>query len=294
MPSDMPKVSDPTVSTATYQEHFATLPSEDGGGPDSPPSPFAAVRRHPFLFALVVLLCTAAGVAVSVAREPVYTSSARLSVGELNPSVQSAPGISEANQQLASSYSRAVTAVAVTRRIERELDLPPGTAGARLSASPIPESPMMVIEGEGASAAEATRVTRAATDSMLAYVQSLGNRDTANNDLLRQLREAIGRQQGAENRVSDSTGPDRDRAEAEADAAGLQVKALQRRYLEATGGGGSTPIEVINPAQGASDDSMQFLRLAVGIGALAGIALGAGLVTALETVRVRRRRNGLA
>ena len=64
---------------------------------------------HPFLTLLPILLMVG-GAIVGLTREPTWTSEARLSVGEPTPSTQSAPGIVEANQQLASAASREMRA----------------------------------------------------------------------------------------------------------------------------------------------------------------------------------------
>lgn len=272
----------------TLTEH----PRTHSHGPDGPvmspaPGPFEAVRRHPFLTLLPILLLTGAAVALGLSREPTYTSEARLSVGELNPSVQTAPGIVEANQQLASAYSRAVKADAVLRPVARELGISRDAAAARLSASPVAESPILVIEGTGASQREATEAADTASQALVRYIRSLGADESSAERILADLRDARVEEARAEDEVDLTETPE---TEAALENARLKVRALQQAYLDETQGGATTPVQIINPADSATSDERSFLKLAVTVGVLAGIALGVALATLRAAARHRREQ----
>jgi uncharacterized protein involved in exopolysaccharide biosynthesis len=272
----------------TLTEHPRTHShAHDGPVVSSPPGPFEAVRRHPFLTLLPILLLTGAAIALGLTREPTYTSEARLSVGELNPSVQSAPGIVEANQQLASAYSRAVKADAVLRPVERELGLARGAAASRLSATPVAESPILVIEGTGDTRGEATEVADTASQALVRYIRSLGADESSGERILDRLRDARVEESRAEEAVDVAETPE---TEAALENARLKVRALQQAYLDETQGGGTTPVQIINPADTATSDERSFLKLAVTGGVLAGIALGVALATLRAAARHRREQ----
>ena len=79
-------------------DHRTRRPADHRNGGAQRPlplSPFQAVVAHPFLTLLPILLMVGGAIAFGLTREPTWTSEARLSVGELTPSTQSAPGIVE-------------------------------------------------------------------------------------------------------------------------------------------------------------------------------------------------------
>jgi capsular polysaccharide biosynthesis protein len=200
-------------------------------------------------------------------------------VGELSPSTQSAPGIVEANQQLASAYSRAINAQAVLTPVATKLRLPGAEVNKRLSASPIPDSPIIRVSAKAPTEQGAIATAQAGTSSLVRYVRRVGNQDPAGDRLLRQLTKAKEDVAALQGQGNDSP---------KLDAALLRVKALQQQYLENTQRTGATPITVLNPAEGATNDRTKVLKLAAVIGALAGIAVGVALAVAREA-RLRRR-----
>jgi uncharacterized protein involved in exopolysaccharide biosynthesis len=252
-----------------------------------PPSPFQAVLRHPFVTIFTILVFVAGAVAFGILREPVWTSEARLGVGELSPSTDSAPGIVEANQQLASAYSRAVSADRVLKPVSTELGLPKADVRSRLSASPIPESPVITVDGTGPSARQAVAIAQVGTSALVRYIRELGNRNPEAERLLTELtgaRRDLARLQ--KTAVVGAANPDLDEVK-------LRVKSLEAQYLDTTQRAGATPITELNPAEAATSDRNKVLKLALVAGLLAGLAVGAALAT-LREVRVRRTRFGPA
>jgi capsular polysaccharide biosynthesis protein len=247
-----------------------------------PPSPFQAVFRHPIVMILTIVVFAAGAFAFATLREPTWTSEARLGVGELSPSTDSAPGIVEANQQLASAYSRAASADRVLTPVSRELGLSKGAVKQRLSASPIPESPVITVKGSGPSEREAVSIAQVGTSALVRYIRELGNRNPEAERLLNELTEARG--DVAELQQSAVVGA----ANPELDEAKLRVRSLEAQYLETTQRGGATPITELNPAETATSDSDRIMKLALVVAVLGGLAVGAALAT-LREMRVRRR-----
>jgi hypothetical protein len=270
---------------ATTTELTPPLADHLNGGAQHPPaplSPFQAVVAHPILTLLPILLMVGGAIAFGLTREPTWTSEARLSVGELTPSTQSAPGIAEANQQLASAFSRAIDARRVVTPVSRELGLTSSEVERRLDATPIPESPVLSVSGTGPSERDAVAIARSGTSSLVRYIRRLGDTAPEERRLLGELTEArreVARLQ--EQSVVDGPNPD-------LDAAQLRAEALESQYLEITRHPGSTPVTELNPAEAGTSDRETVLKLAIVVAALAGIAVGAALATSREA-RLRQR-----
>ncbi len=259
---------------------YATSRNDGIGEPPHPPNPFQSVIRHPFLALLPVVLLVGAAVALGMTREPVYTADARVAIGNLNPGEATAPGIVEANQQLASAYSRAITAEAILRPVSRELRVPESVVRANLSASPVPKSPLMTIQAEARSERAAVRLAETATQALVGYVGSLGGQSSTERAALERYRRAQTGVAEAEENGSD----------ADVDAARLRERAAERNYLDEAEGGGSTPVSVLNRAESAVNDRDKTLKLLVVIGALAGLFGGIALATARASRKHRKQQ----
>ena len=262
-----------TTTMATTTELTPPLADHRNGGHSTPPplSPFQAVVAHPFLTLLPILLMVGGAIAFGLTREPTWTSEARLSVGELTPSTQSAPGIVEANQQLASAFSRAIDARRVVAPVSRELGLT-STEVQRLDATPIPESPVLTVSGTGPTERDAVAITRVGTSSLVRYIRRLGDTGPEERRLLGELTEARREVARLQETVVAEPNP-------ELDAAQLRARALESEYLESTRNPRSTPVTELNPAEVGTSDWEKVLKLAIVVAALTGIAVGAALAT---------------
>jgi hypothetical protein len=246
-----------------------------------PPSPLQAIARHPFLTLLPILLMVAGAVAFGLERKPIFTSEARVGVGELSPSAQTVAGIVEANQQLASAFSRAIDAQRVLTPVARELDVTTAEVERRLDATPVPESPVLVVSGAGPSKAEAVALTQVGMSALVRYIRALGDTDAEAERLLRELTEA---RREVERLRAETLEP---AASPELEAAELRAQSLRAQYLDTTQSPGATPITVLNPAESATNDRRKVLQLAIVVAVLGGIAVGAALAT-LREGRLRR------
>ena len=178
----------------TMTDHHRTN-SRPGDYPPSlahPPSPLQAVARHPLLALLPVVLLIGAAIAVSSQRKPTYNAESRVAIGSFSPSEQSAPGAAYAGTQFASAYARAITAEDVVRPVARQTHLAPAQVSARLSATPVPDSPFLRIQATGPTAPAAEGLASAATGALTEYVRStLGSGDIAVGAQARELAHAV-------------------------------------------------------------------------------------------------------
>src|ERR1700744_5242434 len=92
-----------------------------------------AVRRFPVLALLPVVVLAAAGITLGLRRPPVYTSSTTINVGAPDINSQATPGYAEAEQTLASAYSREVTSQFVVNPVARTMHVSRASIASRLS-----------------------------------------------------------------------------------------------------------------------------------------------------------------
>jgi uncharacterized protein involved in exopolysaccharide biosynthesis len=243
-----------------------------------------AVRTYPWRFGLSIVLFLAIAVAVGLLRPATYTADARLAVGRVNVSTVAAPGVVSASQSLASAYSRAITADQVARHIERELgDITDPTAD--LTASPIPESPVILIEADASAPDEAIRLANAASRALISYVNELNSNAAEGTQLLRRYRTAKEEVEDLEADVDAESEKVDNKGGANLEAARLRVRVLEGAYrssLEENTSGND--LRVLTSAQEATSDRESALKLLLIAGLVAGT--GIGLVVAYGSMRM--------
>jgi capsular polysaccharide biosynthesis protein len=261
-----------------------------------------AALRRPLLVILPVVALAALAVVVAQLRKPTYTAESRVAIGSFNPSQDAAPGAAYAGTQFAAAYSRAIGAHDVVAPVARQTGVPAGAVAGRVTATPIPDSPMLRIDGTGPSADAAIKMTNAATQSLLAYVRRSDVTGARATDVLNEFRAAQADASRAHNKVdirqkavdrepdSDSAQRALDKSQTRADTLDLRVKALRTAYLQqAQSESSGIPVRTLNAAGAASSDASKSLKLLVTIGVLAGLAIGVALATAFEAGSARRR-----
>jgi uncharacterized protein involved in exopolysaccharide biosynthesis len=262
-----------------------------------------AVRRH-WVVAVIPIVLFIAAAAMLGARRPVrYTTTANLSVGHVyvsNP--VGIPTIIEATQSLAAVYSRAISASEVTRdarlRLEREHALPI-TGG--LSATPIPQSPLIKVSAQASTSRGAVALANAGAAALATYInrQVRDNSATAtisarylnaslayrrSLEASRRLTRRYGKDPTAANKTA------RDRALAATDTAKLRRDALSASYQSVVQGGtSSVGVDVFSPAAAATSDRSRTLQLLVFVGLLGGLAAGVALALLLAARDTRGR-----
>jgi hypothetical protein len=249
-----------------------------------------AVRRHWFTALVPVLLFVGAAVALGLKRTPQYTATANLSVGAVF--VNNPAGISsviQGTESLASVYSRVIGANAVVEETKRRLAGRYVVDARQVSATPIPESPMIKVTAAAESEGEAVALANAASAALADYANRRDRTDdeaAAISDLyeraaLRYRKRLDESRKRREEYESDPTAENRrarDRAAAAADTALLQRDALLTTYQNAVQGSSSKPpLEVFREATTASTDRYVRLQVLVFTGLVGGLLAGAAL-----------------
>src|SRR5215203_5954979 len=130
--------------------------------------------RHPLLVVVPVLIALAIAGYVGLSRTPVYTGTAQMSVGRIDLGAPGAlAGFSVATQNLASAYSRAINADAVVRPVAAQVRATEESLKRRLSASPVADSPVFIVEAKASSPLLAVKIANLASTSLIDYVTEL-------------------------------------------------------------------------------------------------------------------------
>ena len=197
-----------TDAAGTYASTIALPPAEPTGtdegvsgngdpwdlSPKVYESPGRSLRNHWKLAALFMVLALLAGLAVAAVRTPTHTAETRLIVGKtvnLN-NLAATPGLSVAGTELAVTYSRLLATPSVIADAEKRA----GSAGAggSVAASPVPQSPIIRVEGTGPSAAIAVAQANAGANAL---IKAVGDVNAAQqsfvDDVLKKYQEASGR-----------------------------------------------------------------------------------------------------
>jgi uncharacterized protein involved in exopolysaccharide biosynthesis len=251
-----------------------------------------AARRYWLLVLVPLLIGLFAGVALAVQRSPVYTAETRMTVGGVDVSQPGAlSGFAVAGEQLAQTYSRAISAEAVVAPVARRTGLSSDTIRARVSATPVPNSPVFRVSAEGGSATQALDIANLTAVSLQRYVSRLNQPVGSSSKLFSQYQRAATQYASAQRSQQDSAGAFA-RAHTEANrravvssqaafqAAGLKLKGLTNAYLSSVGGGTSgLSAEQLAQATSASSDRSSRLQLFGLLGMLAGLLVGLALAT---------------
>jgi hypothetical protein len=248
-----------------------------------------ALRRKWFVALMTVCVLVGGAVAIGLSRPPNYTATAILSVGRLYTSnAGGIAGMVEARQALASAYSRAIQASEVRKDAARRLTQASTPASGRLSASPIPESPLIKVSAESLSESEAVALANAASAALARYVARQGRSENDTHVFSAYERAAVQYRRSLsvsrelarryDRHRTQGTKSARDRAVAAADAARLRRDALGASYQGTVQGELSSPaLEVFSPATLATNDRSSTLQILVFMGLIGGLAAGTAL-----------------
>jgi capsular polysaccharide biosynthesis protein len=260
-----------------------------------------AMRRHWFVALLPVVLFVGAAVGLGLKRTPQYTAVANLSIGAVftdNPAGISS--VIQGTESLAAVYSRVIGANDVVEDTKRRLDGRYATAPQQVSATPIPDSPMIKVTAAAGSEGEAVALANAASAALADYANRQDRTDDEATALSKRYRRAALRyrqrlsvvrklQEKVDNDPSEENRRVRDRAAAAADTALLHRDALLTSYQNAVEGTRSgPPLEVFREATAASSDRYERLQLLVFTGLVGGLLAGAALALLRALPKSRR------
>jgi len=255
--------------------------------------------RHPLLVVLPVFIGLAIGGYLGLSRTPVYTGTVQMSIGRIDLGAPGAlAGFSVATQNLASAYSRAINADAVVRPVAAQVRATEESLKRRLSASPVADSPVFIVEAKASSPLLAVKIANLASTSLIDYVTELNRSNPDSQRLLRAFQDAaltynrLLHAKDAAARAYDISATAAhqrrlNRAGAKTEAALLRRETLRVAYQNSTQGQSSTSlVQTLSPAEKASSDRGSKLQIFLFAGLVGGVMVG--LATA--TWRANRRR----
>jgi hypothetical protein len=256
----------------------------------------SAIGRHLALVGVCALLFAGIGIAAGLLRTPVYTASATLQVGQVNPNSPGFLGYEQSASSLATAFSRAIAADPVLTAVEAETGASRGRVTSRLSSEPIPLSPAFRVIATGSSAAAATRLANSAAKAVVAYESKSNSADpeaTAQLSEYRKASEALHKAESDVAKLEEGHAGARARlaAEAEVSAARVHRQAVGNAYVAtvATQAPRKGLVTILAGATSAEDDRKSKTELLGFIGLLVGAAIGCALAVARELRRERRR-----
>lgn len=274
------------------------LPVEDPEAPTQAvfesPNSFAvtAIGRHKLLIAACAIGLAILGAGLGFLREPTYTASATLQVGQVNPNSPGFLGYAQSASSLAEAFSRSIAAEPVLNTIEQKLKLGRAEATSNLLAEPIPLSPVFRVIATGHTASDAMRLANVAAGAVVVYEQRSNSSSPESRSLLLEYRQASLALREAEAKVESEShkGTSSDaflEAEAERGAAQIRLKAIASAYVAnvASQAPRSGLISLLAGATSASSDKHSQVQLFGFLGFLIGIAVGC----AAAVLRERRR-----
>jgi len=268
----------------------------------------AALGRYKWIVLGLAALFTIGGLAVGLKRKPVYTANSSVQVGQVNPNSPGFYGFVQSATDLATTYSRAVTANGVLSIVHQKTGLTPQEAASRLTATPIPDGAAFSVIATGSSSQSAVNLSNTAAAAMISYEathQSNGGSGSSNAASLYQAYKTETQTlahdkaivQKIENQTNhNSTGtpnpsnPALIKAQANADLAEGHANALAAAYTQAleTQQPAGTLLSPLANALSASSDRTHKLELYGFVGLAMGLLIGGATAVLLEQRRVRR------
>lgn len=114
------------------------------------------------------------GAVYAVERPPSYSAEARLYVGKtMNlTNTASIAGLANAGSQMASAYSRLISTSTVINDVTRRLGHP-GSLGGTLTASPVPQSPVILVEASSSTPQRAVALAEQGARSLIDAVNQI-------------------------------------------------------------------------------------------------------------------------
>jgi uncharacterized protein involved in exopolysaccharide biosynthesis len=281
--------------------------SERGGLPRQRLVPYAAhapqvriswaLRRYWITALLPLVLLVTAAVLVGVTRKPNYTAETRLTAGRVDSGTPTSAlaGFTAATQSLAETYSRSIHSGEILRTVAHDTGAPPSLVSSKVTAAPIPNTPVFKVTAEASSPALATKLSVLSSEALVHDVSRSVRESRQSDALFSEYKAAAAQENLARERYESyeagSASPE-ELAAARADLKGafLRADALKESYLASNQNQSGTAVpEIIGRASGATSDRWRILQILLFVAVVAGIVVG----TALALVRGRREARRL-
>jgi hypothetical protein len=266
------------------------------------PQPYVAPGRsalnHWRLIAALSVVGLLAGALLGYLKAPTYTAETRLVVGKTAQlsNLASVPGLDAAGQSLAASYSRLVSTGTVRSSTAKKLG---GSIGGGLSASPIPRSPVILVEGSASTPEHAAAIADAGSRALVEAVNALNQEQSASADALlnqyeetdRELLVAQTNLDGLKQQVSGVSGTALDNIQKQINLAQSQVDGLQVKLdaLSSAYNGVYNPSKIntqvvqrVGDAEQTGSNRTRMIELGALVGLVAAGLLGLGVAVWLD------------
>jgi uncharacterized protein involved in exopolysaccharide biosynthesis len=263
---------------------------------------FDALRRHWFQVACVTILLAGVGVAIGLLRKPAYTAEASMQIGRIDVNAPgSIAGFTQATQNLATSYSRAVDADPIVRVVSKRVGASPSAVRKSLSASPIPESSVFRIRAQASSSGRAIRTANYAAEELPRYVATLQGTNPVSAPLYARFKDLAstatllrttvnGAQRDYQRNRSQHNQAALARANANLEGVQLQLDVLRANYQSSEAGFASASlVQQLTMAASATSDRLTKTETYVFTGLVAGLIIG-GLLAIMRANSETRRR----
>ncbi|MGI8622131.1 MAG: hypothetical protein ACR2NB_01285 [Solirubrobacteraceae bacterium] len=249
-----------------------------------------ALRRSWFLLLLPALILGGVGVALASSQASTYTASARLSVGKADPSSASFGGFVTATAGLAAIYSRSIDSDGVVVPVAKTLGVSQSVVRARLTATPVQDTPIIRVIGEAPSAATAQAVADAGSRSLTRYIQSSNRTNEDSTRLAAAYRQLSLKRARNKQDIRDTlkalARAKRDpvlreklnRSTADGDTLDLRIEAIGGAFTASQQSQAATNVLFpLERADAVTSDRSARLQTLGGAGVLAGLIIGVGL-----------------
>ncbi len=274
----------PSPASGNSHGHVAVAPA-----PQSSSRVARAIASHKLLVCACALVFALLGAAGGYARKGTFTAASTLQVGKVNPNSPGFYGFVQSASDLATAFSRAVTAAPVLKTIHRRLGLPAEVAVTRLAAEPIPNSPAFRVIATGPTSRAAVDLANVSSAALIAYEARANTYSPESSRLLGAYRAASLKLARTRSAVDDAAGeyakkptaPRRaklEAAQASRAAATLRAQALAGGYQQSAQS--ATTRDLISPLSGAvtaSSDHKSKIELYGFMGLLGGLVIGCAL-----------------
>lgn len=284
-----PLVAGPTAPISQHNSHGHS-PAPQGA--DS--MVVRSLGRHRVLIFVCAVVLAALGAGFGALRAGTYTASATLQVGQVNPNSPGFFGFVQSATDLATAFSRSITAESVLDTVHDRLGIGPNQAVDRLSAEPIPDSPIFRVIATGPNAASAIGLANVAGNAVVAYVTQSNTTDPDGDGLLASYHAAslrlakvtaeTGRAAGAyAAHPSVTTFAALLSARAQQAAEKLRTQSIAANYRESARNTTTTDlVSLLAAAATATSDHSSKIELYAFTGLLAGFVVGCAGAIALD------------
>jgi hypothetical protein len=216
-------------------------------------------------------------------------------VGKVNPNSPGFYGFVQSSSDLATAFSRAITAGPVLSTVRGRLGLSAHDAVARLAAEPIPNSPVFRVVATGPTPRAAIDLANVSSEALIAYEANANTYSPESGRLLGAYRQASLALAHTRTEVDNATGEYAkhkdnatlmrlENAEADRAAATLRTQALAGGYQQSAQS--ATTRDLISPlsaAVTAGGDRSSKMQLLGFFGFLGGLLIGCAIAVLLES-----------